>query len=45
MIVTKNENNLFNILESQIYLTVNEDEGYIDLSVTTDSPHISANFK
>lgn len=42
MIVTIEENNLFRALENQISLSVNEKEGFVELSVTTDDATVAA---
>ena len=42
MIVSSKEKKLFNIISEQIALSVNEKDGYVNLSVTTDDPTIAA---
>ena len=42
MIVTQEEKGLFETLEEQIALSVNEKEGFVELSVTTDDATIAA---
>lgn len=42
MIVTQEEKGLFETLEAQIALSVNEKEGFVELSVTTDDATVAA---
>ena len=42
MIVTQEEKGLFETLEEQIALSVNEKEGFVELSVTTDDATVAA---
>ena len=42
MIVTQKEKGLFGILENQISLSVNESEGFLQLSTTTDNATVAA---
>ena len=42
LVVTKNEKNLFDKIINQVSLNVNEKDGYINLSVTSDNPIVSA---
>ena len=42
MSVSIQEEKLFEILENQINLTVNDKDGYIELNITTDDPVVSA---
>lgn len=40
--ITKNDNELFSILENKIILNINEDDGFIKLSVFDKNPEVSA---
>lgn len=41
LVITSSEKSLFNVLDAQIALSVNEKEGFVDLSVTTDDALIA----